>query len=122
MVQGAIRPRNFLIDPRTLQVTLINYSCVSALPRSFVSFTLHSASDEFIARISDILGWKRSDNYLAMVAATRIYSLMSDLGKCFGRSHICLTLDFDLTALDKDGFRVPKVTSRRRRSKHSVKS
>ncbi|KAF8317243.1 uncharacterized protein EI90DRAFT_3021384 [Cantharellus anzutake] len=39
-VQGNIKPPNLLIDPQTLQATIIDFGGVSALPHSFVSFTL----------------------------------------------------------------------------------
>ena len=39
MVQGDIKPYNFLIDPKTMQVAIIDFGCVSALPHSFVNFT-----------------------------------------------------------------------------------
>ncbi|KAG8954991.1 hypothetical protein FRC04_010475 [Tulasnella sp. 424] len=61
MVQGDINPLNFLIDPWTLQVTIIDFGCVSALPHSFVSFTLYSARNKFTACIAELLGWKRSE-------------------------------------------------------------
>ncbi|KAG8950613.1 hypothetical protein FRC04_007237 [Tulasnella sp. 424] len=84
MVQGDIKPFNFLIDPWTLQVTIIDFGCVNALPHSFVSFTLFSTGDKFTTRIAEFLGWKRSDNSLAMGAATGIYWLKSGQGKRFG--------------------------------------
>ncbi|KAG8954989.1 hypothetical protein FRC04_010473 [Tulasnella sp. 424] len=103
MIQSDIKPFNFLIDPLTLQVTIFDFGCVSALPYSFVSFTLYSTGDKFTKRIAEFLGWKRSDNSLAMGAATGIY--------------------WQISSLDKDGFPVPKVPSRRLpRSEHSVKA
>ncbi|KIY43918.1 hypothetical protein FISHEDRAFT_77841 [Fistulina hepatica ATCC 64428] len=109
MVAGDINQQNFLIDPWTLQVTIIDFGGISTLPRSFVSFTLYSTRDKFIARIAQFLGWRRSDNSSAMAAVAGIYWQMSDQGKRLG--------------LDKDGFPVPKVTSRRLPfSKHSVKA
>ncbi|KAF8328249.1 uncharacterized protein EI90DRAFT_3126409 [Cantharellus anzutake] len=38
--QGDIKPPNFLIDPQTLQVTIIDFGGISALSHSFVSFTV----------------------------------------------------------------------------------
>lgn len=91
MVQADIKPPNFLIDPWTLQVTIIDFGRISALPHSFVSFTLYSTGDKFTARIAEFLGWKRSDNSSAMEAAAGIYWQISS--KRFGKSHLCLTLD-----------------------------
>ncbi|KAE9409669.1 hypothetical protein BT96DRAFT_1012611 [Gymnopus androsaceus JB14] len=82
MVQGDINPRNFLIDPETLHVTIIDFGCISILPRSFVSFTLHATRDNFINGIAKSLGWERSENLEALVAATGIYAQMA--GKRFG--------------------------------------
>jgi serine/threonine protein kinase len=47
MVHGDIKPCNFLIDPKTLRVTIIDFGGISALPRSFVNFTMHATRDEF---------------------------------------------------------------------------
>ncbi len=71
MAPGDIKLPNFLIDPWTLQVTIIDFGGISALPRSFVSFTLYSTRDAFIARITEFLGWAWSDNLLAMGGAAR---------------------------------------------------
>ncbi|KAJ7460682.1 hypothetical protein FB451DRAFT_1269911 [Mycena latifolia] len=95
MVHGDIKPHNFLIDPKTLRVTLIDFGGISALPRSFVSFTLHATRDKFIAGINKFLGWERSENTSAMAEAAGIY---------------CMTNN--RLGLDKDGFPVPKATSR----------
>lgn len=85
MIQGDIKPYNFLIDPETLRVTLIDFGCVSALPHSFVSFTLHTTPDKFISGIAKSLGWPRSDNLLALVGAAGIYCMSG--GRHFGKYH-----------------------------------
>ncbi|KAJ7489541.1 hypothetical protein FB451DRAFT_1225188 [Mycena latifolia] len=82
MVQGDITRYNFLIDPETLQVTIIDFGCISALPHSLVSFTLHTTRDEFIAGIAKSLGWEPSVNSSALEAAAGIYSQTA--GKRFG--------------------------------------
>ncbi len=83
LVQGDVKPSNFLIDPKTLRVTIIDFSGMSALPLSFVSFTLHATRDKFILAINKFLGWKRTDNFSAMAAAVRVYHQVSssELGK-----------------------------------------
>ncbi|KAI0041799.1 hypothetical protein FA95DRAFT_1682965 [Auriscalpium vulgare] len=93
MVQGDIRPRNFLIDPETQRVTLIDFGCVCALPRSFVSYTLHVAGDKFITNIDKYLSWERSENLSAMAAAQGLFCMMAS--KSLG--------------LDADGYPVPPV-------------
>lgn len=45
MVDGDIKAHNFLIDPETLRVTIIDFGGISALPHSFVSYTLHRTRD-----------------------------------------------------------------------------
>ncbi len=87
MAPGDIKLPNFLIDPWTLQVTIIDFGGISALPRSFVSFTLYSTQDAFIARITEFLGWRRSDNLSAMGAAAGLYLQIS--GTHLGKSHLC---------------------------------
>ena len=49
VVQGAIKRYNFFIDPETLQVSIVGFTCINALPRSFVGFMLHTTRDKFIA-------------------------------------------------------------------------
>ena len=92
MVHGDIKAHNFLIDPETLRVTIIDFGGISALPRSFISYTLHRTRDTFIAGINKVLGWERSNQHLAMEAAAWIYWLISN--DEFGKPHICLVLDF----------------------------
>ena len=104
MVQGDIKPYNFLIDPKTLQVTIIDFGCISTLPHSFVSFTLHSTRDKFITGIAESLGWKMTDNFSALGAAAGIYA--QSAGRRWGKPYLFLVLDFWLTTaigLDKDG-------------------
>ena len=90
MVQGDIKQHNFLIDPETLQVTSIDFGCISVLPHSLVSFTLHTTRDEFVVGITEYLGWGPSDNSPALEAAAGIYSQIT--GKRFGKSNLCSTL------------------------------
>ncbi|KAK7046115.1 hypothetical protein VNI00_007118 [Paramarasmius palmivorus] len=96
MVQDDIHPSNFLIDPETHEVTIIDFAGISALPRSFVSFTLYTTKDKFVAGVAQYLSWERFDSLLALAAAAGIYAQISN--KRFG--------------LDKDGHPVPKVVSR----------
>ncbi|KAL5636125.1 hypothetical protein ACGC1H_004817 [Rhizoctonia solani] len=95
MVQSEIGPDKFLIDPETRQLTMIDFGCVSALPHSFVSYTLHVSGTRFVAEVAKYLDWERSNNCRAMAAATRIYGLT--VTKHFG--------------LDKDGY--PRKTASR---------
>ncbi|EUC66142.1 hypothetical protein RSOL_507110, partial [Rhizoctonia solani AG-3 Rhs1AP] len=88
MVQSEIAPDKFLIDPETQQLTMIDFGHVSALPHSFVSYTLHVCGDKFTAEIAKYLDWERSNNRRPMAAAARIYML--SCSKRFG--------------LDKDGY------------------
>ena len=92
MVHGDIKAHNFLIDPETLRVTIIDFGGISALPRLFISYALHRTRDTFIAGINKVLGWERSNQHLAMEAAAWIYWLISN--DEFGKPHICLVLDF----------------------------
>ena len=69
MVQGDIHPGNFLIDPDTRQITLIDFATVSALPESFVDFTLRATRDDFVKDLRNLMSWKQSDNYRALLAA-----------------------------------------------------
>ncbi|KAE9397349.1 hypothetical protein BT96DRAFT_921545 [Gymnopus androsaceus JB14] len=78
MVQSDISPCNFLIDPETLHVTIIDFGGISVLPSSFVSLTLHVTRDTFIKGIAKFLGWERSENIETLAAAAGIYSLTSD--------------------------------------------
>jgi len=77
IVHGDIKPCNFLIDPKTLRVTIIDFGGMSVLPHSFVSFTLHAIRDKFVVGINKFLDWKRSDNFLAMAAAAGVYYQVS---------------------------------------------
>ena len=83
MVQGDIKQYNFFIDPKTLQATIIDFGCVSALPRSFVSFTLHRTTNKFVTGIANALGSELSDNSPALEVATGIYCMLS--GRRFGK-------------------------------------
>lgn len=82
MVQCDIEPDNFLIDPETRQVTIIDFSCVCVLPSSFVGFTMYK-DRSFIKGVNKYLKWKWSDNIIGLRAATEIYcfSASSTLGK-----------------------------------------
>ncbi|RXW21880.1 hypothetical protein EST38_g3970 [Candolleomyces aberdarensis] len=84
MVQDVIKAHNFLIDPQTLQVTLLNFGSISVLPRSFASYTLSNYTDAFSKRIYEVMNWERSGNMSPMVAATGLYWLMTEACKCFG--------------------------------------
>ncbi len=88
MNHSDIHPSNFLIDPATRQVTIADFGNVSALPLSFVSFTLHATSDNFITGISRSLCWERSENLRAMGAATGILWKMSS--STLGTLHLLL--------------------------------
>jgi aminoglycoside phosphotransferase (APT) family kinase protein len=99
-----IELRNFLIDPETKQVTIIDFGHINVLPRSFVSHTLHHPRTDFIKKIASFLSWERSKNLSAMGAAGGIFGLMS--GRALGTLHLCLMLDFELTTaigLNEDG-------------------
>lgn len=54
MNHGDVEPKNFLIDPETKEVTIIDFGGISALPRSFISFTL-GAQNEFTKGIAGYL-------------------------------------------------------------------
>ncbi|KAG8918582.1 hypothetical protein FRC01_001785 [Tulasnella sp. 417] len=95
IVAGDIRQRNFLIDPKTLRVTIIDFGDICVLPLSFVSFTLHATQNTFITRIAENLAWAKSENLRAMGEATGIYWLKSCQGRSFG--------------LDKDGLPLTKA-------------
>ena len=88
IVHGDIQPCNFLIDPKTLRVTIIDFGGMSALPHSFVSFTLYAIRDKFVVGINKFLDWKRSDNFLAMAAATGVYYQVSS--NHLGEPHLYL--------------------------------
>ncbi len=77
MIHGDIKTHNFLIDPETLRVTLIDFGGIGALPRSFVSFTMLATACKFVQGINQYLGYERSDNHAAMGAATEIYTLLA---------------------------------------------
>jgi Phosphotransferase enzyme family len=94
MNHGDIHPRNFLIDPKTGQVTIIDFGDISALPRSFVSFTLYTDKSDFIAAIARSLSWEKSENIRAMGAAAGILIMLSGN---LGTPHFCLMLFFELT-------------------------
>jgi serine/threonine protein kinase len=101
---GDIKPSNFLIDPNTLQITIIDFGDIAVLPRSFISYTLHSPWHRFIPRVTSFLSWERSKNLSAMVEASVIFFQLS--GKELGIPHLCLMLDFELTmitGLNEDG-------------------
>lgn len=113
MVHGDIRPCNFLIDPKTLQVTITGFSYVSALPHSFVDFTLHNAGNEFVAGIAKSLDWAQSKNLPALKDAASTYRYTA--GNDLGRPRLCLTLDSELMmalGLDKDGLPVTHAWDR----------
>jgi serine/threonine protein kinase len=113
MNHGDIKPCNFLIDPNTSQVTIIDFGDITVLPRSFVSFTLYSTRDKFIAGIASFLSWERSKNLLAMGAAAGILSKMS--GRHLGTPHLCLMLEFELTTaagLNEHGHPMQTTSSR----------
>jgi serine/threonine protein kinase len=84
MNHGDIKPCNFLIDPKTGKVTIIDFGDVTVLPRSFVSLTLHLTSDKFVTGIARSLRWEKSDNLRAMGAAAGILLKMS--GRTLGTS------------------------------------
>ncbi|GJJ11646.1 hypothetical protein Clacol_005882 [Clathrus columnatus] len=88
MIQQDIHPGNFLIDPETGQVTILDFSGVSSLPETFASYTLYAYRNDFAKSISKIWEIKRRENLVAMSEA-RIINFMSGGG------------DF---GLDKDGF------------------
>jgi serine/threonine protein kinase len=66
LIQGDIKPYNFLIDPETQSITLIDFGCVCALPSSFISYTLRPSGGPFVAGIAKALNWQDSDNLSAM--------------------------------------------------------
>ena len=83
MVQDVIKAHDFLIDPETLQVTFPKFGSVSALPSSFVSYTLSNYTDAFSERIYKVMNWERSENMSPMVVATG-YWFMTEACKGFG--------------------------------------
>ena len=118
MVHGDIMPYNFLIDPKTLQVTIANFGYFSALPHSFVDFTLHSTKNKFVVGIAKSLDWAHSDNLPALREAARTYRPATY--NAYGRPPFCLTLESELMMaidLDKDGLRATKTQDRQRGGK-----
>ena len=95
LVQGDIKPYNFLIDPETQRITLIDFGCVCALPFSFVSFTLRTSRDPFITGIAEALNWQKSDNLSSMVEAAYLYMIVANnrLGRLIFYSSAGLGLD-----------------------------
>ena len=95
LVQGDIKPYNFLIDPETQRITLIDLGCVCALPFSFVSFTLRTFRDPFITGIAEALNWQKSDNLSSMIEAAYLYMIVANnrLGKLTLCSSVRLGLD-----------------------------
>lgn len=106
MVPGDIKEENFLIDPSTGSVTIVNFGRICVLPLSFVSFTLQSTSATFVRRIAEFLSWEKSKNLTAMNKATWIYWLKTHEGKTFDKLHIQPLETAKLTVssgLDKNG-------------------
>jgi serine/threonine protein kinase len=96
LVHGDIKPCNFLIDPSTLHVTLIDFGGISVLPASFISLSLHARADRFIGGISECLNWEQSKNLPALKEAAGIYAQLGN--KRLGKPHE-LVVFFELTAI-----------------------
>lgn len=96
IVQCEVKPSHFLIDPKTRQVTLIDFGCVCVLPSSFIGYTMHRRKRRFIADVNKYLKWEWSDNITGLRGAWMM-ALVS--GNDFG--------------LDKYGF--PKHSSKKRK-------
>ena len=75
--------QNFLINPDTLEVWLIDVEHINILPSPFASYALHAISDDFINAVADrveLERWRHLDN-LVRAAQLLVQSGDKSLGK-----------------------------------------
>jgi len=79
-----INLNNFLYDPVTGRVWMVDYQYINVLPESFVSFALHVTTHSFVKAVAEKVDFPQSTQLeqLELAAIIVMQSANKTLGKC----------------------------------------